>query len=422
VTRRTDPETYLRLAWERIVLSDEHRRGSNDTNAVSAASRVLVAARGISAERVAAIDEEYQDALLLRLGNMRHFFFPRLASQRRIELSVQRVVLLSADFVTGSAQMTLTQVVFTDDSTMLDISGTDEKGTSPALLRRPGVMGFGRQIGGPLNGLVLTIRDDAGTVASASMPRSSSNGRNWEAQFKSDVPLAATTKWLEIDGRRVDLPDPGPTPQVRIERLDADSSLHRALRREVVNDIQMRGPASLEFAITALVETGTLAADDPMLEEAQQISAAVMGHQPLPGLPEPWSSLQRRSQKSDGPVGRLPIGVAVSVGGTSIRFDSLLSEPHAFSVALAVSPGEALLRHGPRPYLGLPPIEWWAEDDRGNVYLSASGNGGGSDNLAEGILQSRAPIDPLASELRLVPTGQDERAIVTLSLASLAPL
>jgi hypothetical protein len=420
VTRRTEPETYLRLAWERIVLSEERRRGSNDTNAVSAASRVLVAAGSISPDQAAAIDEEYQDALRLRAGNMRQMFFPRLPPQPRVELSVRRVVLLSADFVTKTAPMTLTQVVFTDDSTMLDISGTDEKGMTPVLRRPARVMGL-LQVGGSPHGLVLAIRDDAGTVASASMPRSASNGRGWQAQFKSDIPLAATTKWLEIDGGRVDLPEAGPTPQVRVERLDSDSSLRRALRREVVNDVQMRGPASLEFAIGALVETGVLDADDPLIEETQQISAAVMGHHLLPGLPEPWSSLLRRSQKSDGPVGRLPIGIAVSVGGTSIRFDSLLSEPHTFSVALAVSPGEALLRHGPRPHLGLPPIEWWAEDDRGNVYLSASGNGGGSENLAEGVLQSRTPLDPLASELRLVPTGQDDRAIVTLSLAGLAP-
>lgn len=420
MTRSVEPETYLRLAWERIVLSGESGRGSIDTSAVTAASRALVALGALGSDRAAAINEEYQDALRLRGGGVGHFFLPQLPPEQRTELSVRRIALCAVDFVAGTTPMTLTQVIFTDDAVALDLSGTEDAGPRPTVVWRTHVMGPGRQFGTPPHSQVLTVRDDAGTVASASISGSSSSGRGWEAHFKTDVPLAASTSWLEIDGARVDLPPSGPTPQVQIEPIANDRSLCSTLRREIINDLQMHGPNSLEVAITALVDTGALDAEDPLIEETRQISAAISGRQLISGIPEPWSSLLRRSAKNDGPIGRLPIGVAVVVDDTSIRFDSLCSEQHAFTLALAVSPGRALLQHGPRPRFDLSPIEWWAEDDRGNIYLLASGNGGGSERLAEGVVQSLTPLDPSASELRLLPTGQHERAIITISLTGLA--
>jgi hypothetical protein len=413
-----EPETYLRMAWERIALSDERRGGSNQIGTILAASRVLAASGSLDARRAAAIGADYQHALRLREGNMHHFF-PGQGSQQRIDLSIRRVALCATDFVAGATPMTLSQVIFTDDSVLLEVSGSDRTDATPAFRRQARMMGVGTQIGTPAHGPTLVLHDDSGGTATALWSGSSSGGRNWDAHFKSDAPLNGATKWLEIDGARIDLPEPRPVPSVRVEHVDADSSLRTALRRELVNDLQMHGPSLIDAALGALIETGAIGLDDPLVKETQQVAAAVHGHQLLPGLSEPWASLLRRTMKNDGILGRLPIGVAVVVDDISIRFDSLVSESHAFSVALAVSPGSALLRHAPWQGLELSPIEWWAEDDRGNGYLLSSGNGGGSSHFAEGMIQSLTPLDPLASELRILPTGIDERAVITISLSDL---
>jgi hypothetical protein len=128
----------------------------------------------------------------------------------------------------------------------------------------------------------------------------------------------------------------------------------------------------------------------------------------------------RRMSKSDGPHGTLPIGAVVeALEGCSIRFDSLTSEEHSFSVTLAVSPGSVLFMHFPGVRIDRSPIDWWAEDDRKNVYLFMSGGGSGSGEMAEGVIESMTPLDPKATELRLLPTGIHERAVIEIPLAEL---
>ncbi len=48
---------------------------------------------------------------------------------------------------------------------------------------------------------------------------------------------------------------------------------------------------------------------------------------------------------------------------------------------------------------------------------SLIGAGGGPD-LAEGQVTSLAPLDPKATELRLLPTGTHSRAVVTVPLVA----
>jgi hypothetical protein len=48
-----------------------------------------------------------------------------------------------------------------------------------------------------------------------------------------------------------------------------------------------------------------------------------------------------------------------------------------------------------------------------------SGGGSGSGEVAEGTIDSLTPLDPKATELRLLPTGSQERAVVAIQLAGL---
>jgi hypothetical protein len=128
-----------------------------------------------------------------------------------------------------------------------------------------------------------------------------------------------------------------------------------------------------------------------------------------------------RYSKGDGTSGTVAIGAVIDdLEGFSIRIDSLASEPGSFSISLAISPGTPLLRHFPGMGGEPSPITWWAEDDRMNAYVAFSDRGGGGPDVAEGQVTSLAPLDPKATELRLLPTGIHSRAIVTVPLGALA--
>jgi hypothetical protein len=207
---------------------------------------------------------------------------------------------------------------------------------------------------------------------------------------------------------------------VHHQTIERRGGLERVLQHEIIADLSRHSEGGgADVALEALVAIGALAPDDPVARQSRDIAAALAAGRATTKLAEPWAALLRRFPKTDGPLGQLPIGAVVDVGGCSIRFDSLSSEESSFSVSLATSPGFPLLHHFPGLELDLAPIEWWAEDDRGNRYLGVSGGGGGSSERAEGTVDFSSPIDPRASALRLMPTADQERAVVTLSLDGL---
>jgi len=180
------------------------------------------------------------------------------------------------------------------------------------------------------------------------------------------------------------------------------------------------GQGMVEVAVEALLATAALKEDDALVIEIRRIASAFQSGSAVPNLPEPWASLMRRFSKTDGPRGSVPIGAAInSVDGYSIRFDSLTSDETSFSVSVAVSPGFPLIMRFPGFDLERSPLDWWAEDELGNIYLGVNGGGGGSGEMAESSVESLSPLDPKATELRLLPTGSTERGVVTVSLASL---
>ena len=264
----------------------------------------------------------------------------------------------------------------------------------------------------------LALVDDQGTTATAHVGQSTWGGGSWEATYTSDVPLSPDTRWIEVDGSRLELPERQPAPEVHLEDIEPMDPLRAVLYREILSTDRRQGGAdTVEIASRALVATGALGEDDAMLAELRRIADAVDNVTPVPGLPEPWTSLLARFSKGDGRSGALPIGAVIDdLEGFSIRLDALFSEPASFSISLAMSPGTPLLRHFPGMGVEPSPITWWAEDDRMNVYVAFSDRGGGGGNLAEGQVTSLAPLDPKATELRLLPTGTRTRAVVTVPL------
>jgi hypothetical protein len=225
-----------------------------------------------------------------------------------------------------------------------------------------------------------------------------------------------------LDGSQLELPERHLGPEVQVEDIEPMDPLRAVLYREILSTDRRQGGAdTVEIASRALVATGALGEDDAMLVELRRIGDAVTSATLVPGLLEPWASLLARYSKGDGRSGTLGIGAVIDdLEGFSIRLDALVSEPTSFSISLAISPGTPLLRHFPGMDVEPSAITWWAEDDRMNAYVAFPDRGGGGGNLAEGQVTSLAPLDPKATELRLLPTGTRTRAVVTVPLAALA--
>jgi hypothetical protein len=423
VTGNADPETYLRLACERFLLSRSRQGGSSQGGELASIGRALVAGGLLDKERVKAVLEEYSLAFGLRehggWWRVRRMHIPEMEGR---PLSAQRVAICNLEFG-ADRHMTLERIVFGDDATHLDLSGVGPSDQGRAMMPfRPPRMARGRMgPGGLPHGSVLIVRDDQGTTASASFGRGGSGGREWHGQFTTDKPLSAGTAWIEIDGARLALPERRPAADVRIEAVEPTDPVRSMLYREILGSGQMHGDdSSIDVAIEALVATGALRRDDAIVGEVQRVATAFTSGRKTPNLPPPWAALLRRMSKADGPIGTLTIGSVVeSLEKCSIRFDSLTSEEDSFSVAIAVSPGWPLLMHFPGFRLERSPIDWWAEDDRDNTYVLVAGGNGGSDGIADGTVHSLAPLDPKAKVLRLLPTGASERAVVTVPLVDL---
>jgi hypothetical protein len=423
VARSTDPETYLRLACERILLSQGRNNGMPDGIGPAVISRALAAAGTLHDERAKSILDEYELAMALRSQQGGRMLMHRRSMVRgeRQRLSVERVAVCACEFERGGEQWNLERVLFTAEATHLDLTGTGPvaQGAHPG---RRGLVRHNMAMRPPQppHPQTLALADDQGTGATARVGQSRWGGGSWEASYISDAPLSPDTEWIQVDGTRIELPQRQPAPEVHIEEIEPMDPLRAMLYGEILStDRRHGGYDTFEIACQALVAIGALDEDDPVLVEVRRIAGAVAGAAPVPGLPEPWASLLARFSKGDGRIGSLAIGAVIEdLDGFSIRLDTLTSEQTSFSISLAMSPGTPLLRHFPGLNSEPSPITWWAEDDRMNAYVAFSDRGGGG-NIAEGQVTSLAALDPKATLLRLLPTGSRRRGVVTIPLAPL---
>jgi len=424
VSRNADPETYLRLSGEHILLAQGRGNNMVEGSAMAIIGRAFIAAGALDPEQTRSILKEYSLAMALRLHGgrmrMRHMAAGQAQGTR---LTALRAVVCALSFDAFDEHRTLDRVLFAEEATHLDLSGIAPRGQASRSMGPVRHMRMMRGMGpGGLPGAqTLGVVDDQGTAASAHPHGSHASDRSWQATFVTDVPLNPETRWIEIDSHRLELPPRTPPPEVYVEAVEEIDPLLAMFYKEILGSDQRHGGDDpTEVAMGALLATGVLAADDSLVTDVRRIAGAVASGVPVPDLREPWASLLGRFSKSDGPTGRIPIGSAIdSVDGYSVRFDSLTSEPTSFSLSLAVSPGDPLLRHFPGFDLERSTLDWWAEDDRMNSYVFFNGSGGGSGELAQGEVHSLAPLDPQATVLRLLPTGPTQRGVVTIPLAGL---
>jgi len=425
VPKSADPETYLRRACERILLSADRNNGPQFGAETVVISRACVAAGALDRATALGVLDEYAFAMALRdqhRGRMR-LHRRSLAATEGHRLSAHRVAVCDCQFERGDQHWLLERVLFADDATHLDLSGTDPAGPRGGPRRRRS--GLVRPTPGAMphqpHPPTVALRDDQGTITTGRVGQSSWSGGSWESTYRTDVPLSTDTRWIEVDGTRIDLPERLPAPEVRVEEIEPMYPLRAMLYREIMStDRRHGGEDTVEIACRALLAIGAVGEDDPLLTEIRRIAGAVESATLVPGLAEPWASLVARFPKADGPQGRLAIGAVVDdLEGFSIRLDALTSEAGSFSISLAMSPGIPLLRF-PGLDLEPSPIIWWAEDDRHNAYVAFSDSGGGSDKVAEGQVTSLAALDPKATELKLLPTASRTRAVITVPLAGLA--
>jgi hypothetical protein len=416
MTTAFNAELHLRLAGEHAVLDmADQRQGPPWDSALIEVGAALAAIGALSVETAQAIVDDYQLARLMRGDqSARHLLHrPPPAAPSPQPITAPRVVACERTIDMPWGHLQVHYVALGAESTSLVITATE---ASPVAFRRRGPMGPGRfgHAGPPFSQLSLT--DDQGTILAVHFSGGGGGGE-WHGQLNTQAPLSPVTRWIEIASYRIDLDDDRPPPPVSVEPVSATDPAERYLRLRLATighgPMAMSGDG-VEGGIQALIAAGAVHDSDPVLTETRAIAAA-FGGQGNAGaaLPRPWASLLARMGAGSGASGTIPIGVVTPpVDGVAISILGLRTTEQGFELLVATSPG---IHVGHFRQVDSTRIAWWAEDNRGNSYLGASGSWGGGPDHSEGTIDYWPALDTRATELRLMPTGLTERAIVALT-------
>ncbi len=331
--------------------------------------------------------------------------------------------------------------VLADDATTMAVSAS----TPPPWERNRSWHGRGRPA--PTWGMgssgSMDMGDDTGRVEPAHFSGGGGDG-SWTGHYSTSVALSASTRWLELDGHRVELIPATPPPvtvEDHSEGTAAESYLRHALAAADPNRDRRGGS---DPAVDALLATGALDPGSAVLAEYRAVHAdaptrparswqsptgAVMVSQfgPLPAsipqhgggattpdLPECWRSV-RRTVTAPAPVGSLPLGVATPlVEGTAAVLLALSSSADGFTVDTIETGGLAADPDGEQ--VASPVFAWWARDDLGQWYLGDWSSWGSTGTERSGEVLYRPPLDPRARTLRLLPTMPTRRAVIDVAL------
>ncbi len=421
---RFDPELYLRLLGERELTGTERNRGRWGSPLAGAAT-ALVAVGAIRRSRAEAVLADYGFAEGLRSGEGMHFRLSaggrRRARRQAKPFEPMRVVPCNATLDDGKVTTTVSYVVLAASRTELAVTIRQAAGGPIRSGPRPPFGAFG----GPHTTPQPTLVDDQGT----STPTHFSGGGSdieWQGQLTAETPLSPDTRWIEVDGQRLELTaEPWPC-EVALESLRETTPAHRHLWNLVASAQRFHGPPleSLDVPIDALVAAGVLAPDDAVAAEAQAVAAAMTHHParpssaPVSTLPEPWRSLLRRQARgrAGGQEANLVIGAVVApFDGFRVAMLTVHLHTDHFGVDVDVSPGPQYGPHGEMS-LGEPQLEWWAQDDRGNPYLGQFGGWSGSEDRVRADVQFSPALPAKTRWVRIMPTGPTTRAVVTVGL------
>lgn len=402
-----DAELHLRLAAERALLDppDPHHDPERSSPS-AAAARALVAIGALSEDTAAAVLDEYTWAATLRGHEINGFFHqlhsaaPRSPAPEPFER--RRVVACGVELPVASGPLRLTYVSLGADRTELGVVA--EIGSS------------GIAHGGTPS---LQLTDDTGRREQAEFAGSWSDRWLRGTFITLRGALSPTTRWIEIDGHRVELAADVIPPEVRIEPLPHADPALRHLWQVVVPDEWAHRPAPLEAAIETLVAAGALAPGDAELETIRQVHRAMTGRGGAKReLPEPWRSLRRgHSGRSDGPEGVVVVGAVTPVfDGCAVAVDALESSDEGWALAVRTTPSDAAGSHAMEGNRLRQHLTWWAADDRRHTYIGRMGSWGETDTSGSGTIHFEAPLDRKASYVDLMPTGYAHRAVIRIPL------
>ena len=324
-------------------------------------------------------------------------------------------------------------VVLASDSTTVTVTMSQRKelhGSGSGMYPAPW--------GGDYPDPMVLADDQGGTAIATAQPWGVCTAEVWHAKFHADRPLAVDTSWVEVDGQRLMLSEPEGAADVHIEATPEPNPARGHLWRRVADHFDeppCYAKTPLEPTVEALVAAGTLAWDDPDVQDALAVVSATgfLGGLAIaaPGqaaplvadpsrrsMPEPWASILADRDRGHGPNGLVIIGATTpTFDGVTIQLVALDSTPESFALdvrlhdATASRPGDL--------HFGHPQVTWWAVDDRGDHYLGHLGvdwiyhhvSGFGFSQVS-----FWPPLDPTATWLEIMPTAATSRAVLRVPL------
>lgn len=408
VATPADPERYLRLLAERTLRDGERLPPWGGT--VEQVGRALVSAGVLDASVADTVAYEHAVACAERgLGLQPRRWWMQRAAGPRLSLSAPVVRPGPVTATLPWAEVSVRYVRFCPTETQVAVIAPAAAATDD-----PPVW-FG---GAPS----LHVADDRGTSGTA--PFHGTIGVDaLQGRFSVPQALSPATAWLQLDGVRVDLPHrPPPEVTVTVEDLPPTSPAVAHLRHRLALSPHLFEKGLADDAVMkALVAVGAVDPADPDVQTIRLVAAALDRSRhgervAWSELPDPWASLMTAAQPAVGAAGVVPVAaVTPPVDGVVAAIDAVDAQPDGlgFRVDVTVTPGRGLM--GRMPGRG-ETLAWWAVDDRGGVHLGHPGSTAGSGQLAGSTITFAGGIDPLATELRLLPTGPTQRAIVRVPL------
>ncbi len=397
---------------------------------LGAIGSALVAVGILPLEVAASIADDYSLASELRNGNSGFHFSGSRPPRPPPVIAPLAPVVAICERVDPHTDGSIPYAVLGDCSTELAVTYNGSQDWQTVAQRFPNPAGFPHS---------LQMTDDTGRSLPANFSGGGGGNGGWVGRFETHGPLSQHTRWLELGGMRLNLARVDP-PAVTVEQLPrtsaaADFLLHRAAADESAP------PPDDDPVITALIATGVLAADDPVLDDLRAIAG--LGHLPPgippamrrrfaralgptqqpggaapqpPGLPEPWRSLGLTGSGT-GPAGLVLLGAATPVlEGTAAVVYALTSDADGFRVDTRELGGQPSGHFGQQKVDPTPSFAWWARDDRGGTYRGQWQGWGGSETERRGDIHFAPPLDPRARSLQLTPTVRTCRAVIDITL------
>ncbi len=422
LTQRPDPETALRIACERMLLSTTGPdRGAQPRESAGDLATALVLLAGLSPGVAAATADEYATAMSLRgVGPPPHF---RALRQQHAQQASQLPPLQAPEICVIGRELQIGDDVTRVDSVVIGPHRVaisvryDHEPTS--FSKRHAALMSGRHPGQTS----LTVRDDRGTAQSAHFS-GGGGGREWKGRWTTDGPLSPTTSWLDIESTRLELHRAMPACAVTVEERAVASPVHEYLWMRLAaahHHYEARQDAVVEL----LAEVGLLTEDDtPFLEAYAAVAEALPSHRGGPrsrlrgAVPEHWQSVLDRSGDKGRVVTVPASALTPPFDGFELTVSNLRGTREGFEVDVEVrGPNGGLVSSSPfDDETCTNPLVWWAEDDLGNSYLGAWNGHGHSPDSAEGQMMFRPGLDKKATVLRIVPQTLTHRAVIEVRL------